>query len=529
MLALGIRYLNGFAAASQPGHQSEPEWPPHPARVFMALAAAHFETGADPCEREALLWLGALPAPTLRAPDATLRSVITHYVPVNDKTGDKTNPPTAIIQSFPGLARERQPRTFGRVWLEDEHVYLAWTNATGDERALSALGALCRKVTRIGHSMSMVQMWVASAEEAGEPNWVPDGDRAEIHLRVPGPGTLADLERRYNGLEVQAYTSALLAAEEAVDAKSRTEARRRLREDFGASPPQRLRPQIPFYQGYARPVNGEQRFRVAGTAFSPHLITFTLEPYDAPYRELDLLCVTALTQHWREALVSQSSDMLERVREIVSGRSRDGCLFAGPHLAFVPLAFAGQPYADGHLLGIAVALPLALGLEERRQVLRVLGRVNELRLGRLGVWRLERDTSERPAVNLRTETWTSYPDGATHWSTVTPIVFDRHPKSTDRGEYQRQVAEMFATGCAAIGLPRPSEVIVTPVSAHRGVPPAYAFPRVQRKDGSERRHAHTILVFDQPVHGPILIGAGRYRGYGVARPLGVVAAPSNPT
>jgi hypothetical protein len=40
-----------------------------------------------------------------------------------------------------------------------------------------------------------------------------------------------------------------------------------------------------------------------------------------------------------------------------------------------------------------------------------------------------------------------------------------------------------------------------------------------RKDGSERRHTHAILVFDEPVRGPVLIGAGRYRGYGFCRPL----------
>lgn len=59
----------------------------------------------------------------------------------------------------------------------------------------------------------------------------------------------------------------------------------------------------------------------------------------------------------------------------------------------------------------------------------------------------------------------------------------------------------------------------TAVSAHLGVPLAFEFPRLTRKDGSERRHAHAILVFNEPVRGPVLIGAGRYRGYGVCRPL----------
>lgn len=526
MLALGIQYLNGFVAASEPDERERSEWPPHPARVFMALAAAHFETGADPTERAALEWLESLPPPLLQAPPALRWKPVSHYVPVNDKPVWKKDPgkpkqkPPPPLQSAPGIMRERQERTFARAWLEDECTYLIWPGAVAEEPIARALQALCRKVTRIGHSMSLVQMWVASAEEVGQANWVPDDERAEIHLRVPGRGTMADLERRYNAPAAEVYASLAVAAEDDADSKAQRAARKRLKEEFGGEPPPRLRPQIPFYQGYARSLDRVQGAEIAGTVFSTHLIVFALEAESGPYSALDLVSAAAVAERWREALVSQSNDMPERVREVVSGHRRDGAPLQSPHLAFVPLAFVSHPHADGHLLGMAVALPQDLATEERRHVLRILGRVGELRLGPLGVWRLERDTSAKPPWNLRAEAWTAHPDGATHWSTVTPVAFDRHPKAKDRGEYQREVAEMIATACTAIGLPRPREVVVTPVSAHLGVPPAHAFPKVARKDGSERRHAHAILVFDKPVRGPLLIGAGRYRGYGVYRPVG---------
>ena len=41
MFSLGIRYLCGWAMATHPSERDRPEWPPHPDRVFMALAAAH--------------------------------------------------------------------------------------------------------------------------------------------------------------------------------------------------------------------------------------------------------------------------------------------------------------------------------------------------------------------------------------------------------------------------------------------------------------------------------------------------------
>jgi CRISPR-associated protein Csb2 len=178
----------------------------------------------------------------------------------------------------------------------------------------------------------------------------------------------------------------------------------------------------------------------------------------------------------------------------------------------------GHPHADGRLLGMGLALPEKLSGDERRQALRAVGSVRCLLLGRLGTWQVAPMTGARPAWNLRPEVWTAHPEGATRWATVTPVAYDRHPKTDDRAKYEREVASMITDACVRIGLPKP-QVIVTPVSAHLGAPPAHAYPRMRRKDDSERRHAHAILEFDRPVRGPMLLGAGRYRGYGVCRPI----------
>jgi hypothetical protein len=42
------------------------------------------------------------------------------------------------------------------------------------------LDAQAAKVTRIGHSMSLVEIWFAAVDETG--NWVPDDERAELKL-----------------------------------------------------------------------------------------------------------------------------------------------------------------------------------------------------------------------------------------------------------------------------------------------------------------------------------------------------------
>ena len=86
MFGLGIRYLMGWAMAAADGARKErTEWPPHPDRVFMTLAAAWFETGQDAREGETLRWLEALPLPPeIVASSAETRQIVTSDVPVND-------------------------------------------------------------------------------------------------------------------------------------------------------------------------------------------------------------------------------------------------------------------------------------------------------------------------------------------------------------------------------------------------------------------------------------------------------------
>src|SRR5271165_96746 len=90
MLTFGIRYLNGFAAASDPDDRDSTEWPPHPGRVFMALAAAYFETCGPISERAALEWLETQDSPLMYAPDGQSRDVCEQFVPVNPRLADET-------------------------------------------------------------------------------------------------------------------------------------------------------------------------------------------------------------------------------------------------------------------------------------------------------------------------------------------------------------------------------------------------------------------------------------------------------
>src|SRR4029453_6317216 len=113
-LTLGWEYLTGYAVATDPSGRERAEWPPHPGRVFMALAAAYFETGEDLGEGNALHWLETLGEP--QPPELHLppldhvfqRSAVTVDVPVYDKAG----PASATLQSAPPITPSKQPGMF---------------------------------------------------------------------------------------------------------------------------------------------------------------------------------------------------------------------------------------------------------------------------------------------------------------------------------------------------------------------------------------------------------------------------------
>lgn len=513
MLTLGIRYLTGCVAASDAADRRHVEWPPHPGRIFMALAAAHFQTGEDLAERGVLEWLEKLPPPQIRASGYAERPVVTHYVPVNDKAG----PSAAPLPSAPGLTRERQPRTFAAAWLENEIVYLSWPEAEPAEY-FSTLEVLCSKVTRIGHSTSLVQMWTSQEPPENPANWIPDEDRATERLRVAGPGLLQYLEQQFNRQATEQYFELTAAAEGGSDKKRQRTAKITLRQTFHNQPPMRLRPELSLSCGYVLR-GGEPKPAANGTLLDPRLLVFALIRESGAYRHLDLAATLQLTGRFREALLDHLGT---NIPEVLSGHCGQAPS-TRPHIAIFPLPFVGHEHAHGGILGVAVAVPRDISASDRQRLLEALKALSNegLKLGPLGAWKLEPPEIGAWRETLRDRVWTGGTEGSRQWATVTPYVFDRHAKSKDKAAYRLELADSVRNSWVRMGQnPKLSvEVAITPVSAHLGAPASHEYPRMARKDGSLCRHTHAILIFDQPVVGPLLLGAGRYRGYGLCRPL----------
>ena len=520
MFALGIHYLNGWAMAAVDGARKEqPEWPPHPDRMFMALAAAWFETGEDPAEGEALRWIETLDSPAIAASEHTKRSTVVSYVPVNDSTVSRRVPARVELSRLrdAGLSvlpehRSRRPRGFPVAIPHEPTVYFIWqTEQLGTHR--EGLESLTAKVTHVGHSASLVQAWVPDNEETPESTWEPTEGVATHRLRVFSPGRLDALAQMYNKADVLEY-SELKAQSDASRGARRRRVNETISERFGSRVPVSLRPTPVRWQGYAKPVDTEPP-DVPSSIFAPNLVVLSIRGSRIP-----VTTTLRLTQALRGALMD--SCLEQPPPEWFSGHTPEGTPTTSPHMALLSLPFAGRQHADGRVMGLALALPRTLSPQDAARCLSTflyepdtgLPRQHRLFDGRWFECEVEVEVRERPQFNLRASTWTQ---PSRVWASVTPIVLNRHFEGDDRWE---RAAESVKDACEHIGLPRPLEVLLHSTSLVEGVPLSREFPRLSRKsDGGLQRHAHAVVIFEEPVQGPVALGAGRFRGYGLCRPM----------
>ncbi len=182
MLAFEVEYLLGRVYAGDFSDRSEPEWPPHPSRLFSALSAAHLEGNRSRKERRALEWLEQQGPPAIHAAQPGNANKVTVFVP--------TNYPDDGIPELRG----RQPRSFPAQAPADPVVHFIWPEAHPDEEVICALDKLANRVGYLGKACSFVRMCIA--ERIPAPNFIPDSSGRDV-IRTVSSGRLADLEWRF--------------------------------------------------------------------------------------------------------------------------------------------------------------------------------------------------------------------------------------------------------------------------------------------------------------------------------------------
>ena len=333
--------------------------------------------------------------------------------------------------------------------------------------AVEVLDRMARRVPYLGRS-SGVALVSASASTGAPP--VPgvafdpcELTEAEVSLRVPYPGYLADLDALF---------------------------------DTGQSAWQAAR-----FLGYRVRVAADEAAAPAAPSVYSDVVIFGFAGVRPDGR-----LAGRFTQALRSEVLRRAGDAAPPA---LHGHGADG----RPHVAFLALPDAGSEHARGHLLGLAVAIPDLPDSERRAAVAACLALrrpgedIAELPVRDLGAVEL----TYRPGLvrpwGLRPERWRR---GKKRWVTATPMVLDRYPKDGDI------VAEV-RRACRTVGLPDPA---VVTVGRDPLMPGAVAMrPGDLPAKLKGRLYRHVALTFDDAVAGPLLLGAGRYLGIGLFAPL----------
>lgn len=474
-LVVDIELITGRYDAAGAGDRDGAEWPPHPARVFCALVAGA-RSGED---REVLRWLETLPHPLVYASPVARGEARASYVVTNAVKA------AGGSQFHPGRTNALKVRHSAIP--PSLRVRVVWPDAQATPSQVARLDGLARRVPYLGRSTGVAALSVAASQEPvpcgadqGLEEFHPAvGATDGVDLRVPYPGYLDLLTDQY---------------------------------------------------GQGRPAWELSRDVTYQTAHSAHQESPADAPLPSVYSDVIILrfvglrpegrLTTLFTEALRRAVMSATPDPLPKA---LHGHGADG----RPHVAFLALPNVDNPYADGGLLGMAVAVP-DLPEGERRAIVRAVlsgmlagddDRGDGHRSVRLTVPRIGHvELAYQPGLvrpwGIRPERWRR---GSDHWVSVTPVVLDRYPK---KGAIKQEIAR----SCVQVGLPHPQDIVVSTeplVTGGIGMRP-HDLPEQARG----RLFRHVELRFDRRVSGPVLVGAGRYLGVGLLAPLGQANVPA---
>ncbi|GIE91580.1 type I-G CRISPR-associated protein Csb2 [Actinoplanes regularis] len=461
-LAITIELLTGSYDAATVDDRERSEWPPHPARVFSALRAA----ARGEQDLGVLRWLESQPPPVVIASELAVEHRRQSWVVTNRLE------PKGGSQFHPGRANRLRSRV--RALPSNPMVQLAWP-AQADAEQIARVDQMARRIPYLGRSTGVALVSASSTAQST----VPDGHvvfepcelmDSEMSLRVPYLGFVDALDSQFE-------------ADRPAWEVSRSRAYRR------------------------RPV-GEQAVAAATGGITPSVYEDVLVFRFSGLRPQAQLAVS-LTEALRSAVLRAAGGTAPTA---LHGHHAPG----RPHVAFLALPDVGHEHADGHLLGLAVAVP-ELPRPERAAVVRSVLALRDrngngvvtLPVPRLGQIELLYDLGLVRPWGASPQRWRR---GSKQWVSATPVVLDRYPKRPE------QVTEEVLRCLRTVGLPEPLQVQVSVEPLLPGA--ARLRPVDLPRQSRGKLFRHIGVTFDRQVSGPVLVGAGRYLGVGLLAPVG---------
>ena len=465
MLSISVELLQGTFrgdpdGTANTGRLRRGEWPPAPARLFAALVAA--DGTGDACrvtDGAELAWFERLPPPVIHAdPDPVHQPLRPRFVVQHGGA-----PAKGTHHEYVGRAGAAS-RAGVRVAPRSPRVVYEWDVAPPEDAILDALRRRAARVGYLGSSDSPVRARVAT--EMLEPPaevgaFIPDREGATV-INVTNQGDLDRWDRLH---------------------KQWTER--------GASVSRSQSPALTHPVAYRSPCRTSSQDRGEVVAW------LRLTTAVSGRR------VSALTTLFKEAMLSQHQRMHGEPPAVLHGHGFSG---TGYEIArYLALPDVGYPRSRGRIHGLALWLPPRSDSVVRRMARDAAFSVQQLSGRGVDVAVAPRDDEERP-VAAHPDRWQRPSHG---WATAVPAIHERR-RDLDLAEVARW--------CEHAGLPEP----VSFRSARAPLVPGaldLAPVEVNRPGRPTLPYSHVELWFERAIPGPVVIGSGRQRGFGLCVPL----------
>lgn len=475
MLAISVDLLHATfrgdpSGAANTGRLSQGEWPPSPMRLFAAFVAADgTRKNCWATDGSELEWFEQLSPPVIHADSKRLHNtLLPRYVVRYRHSGlSKKLKELACQQEY--INRESTLVRPGiRISPRDSHIVYLWDVETPNKSIFKALQRRAARVGYLGTSDSPVRVRVSSSTSAIADKthaFVPD-ESGDTVINVAKPGDLRILDRFYD------------------------EWRKR-----GASV---SRSQFP---ALGRGI----RYR------SPKLSKPVNRGKVVAWMRFDSAVsgrrISAVTQLFKQSVLSHYQHFYGEPPQVLHGHGFRG---KGYEIArYLALPDVGYPRSKGRIHGIALWMPPNSHPMERERsrnaafaVRRLLGPSIKVSLQP----HLEPHTRKDRPIAANSWRWLGQ---SKEWVTAFPAIHERR-RTPDLNEIGRW--------CNHSGLPEPIEVRSsrTPM-----VPGAVDLSPVEvnRPNRPALPYSHIWMRFAQDICGPVVVGSGRQRGFGLCIPL----------
>jgi CRISPR-associated protein Csb2 len=462
------------------GHFHGEEWPPSPARLFQALVAASHHGAHGLIHQaprdEALRWLEQQSPPVVLAPDAVRQQDhLVSYLPNNDDLFEPQGHKKSAERGLGGWFINSAPT-----------VVFEWrgSGSTEERRHADVVCAIARLVNYLGRTVDSarasgrVLQSVPAVDSTGRNRWQPRESRGGRWL-APAPGFLDLLNRRFPrsvSAEPPDFTNTR-QVDYATDDELRLDA----------------------------PIAVLELLRLDGRklAFAPR----DLRQPAGMVRNAMLQWAAADSAIHQHFGVDRIARLLQGHKSATSRERSEG-----GHFAVVPLPSVNPPKftADGWMRRVAVVgygLASAVDRELFDEVSRGLHGASLMDNGH--------PRGELRLLTAREQARVLYPflGPARRWRSVTPVILTGF---TRRG---RSAESCLARALSQQRLPL-EEIESLATFSGPIVPTAERAPdyRVQGYLATTPRF-HTEIFFRRPVRGPLIVGRGRFSGFGLLIPF----------